>query len=141
MIGFLSLWLVWPVLELQTNSHTVWTLFCLFFFFFIQHNGFYICVTVCTLAWKLSWTEKPGRLESMGLLRSDMTEGFHFHFHDMLYYLHKSNSVKIIILCSFILIYKSFEYVLGNYSTLIIQNWLELIMYGRRLVFWIPNNF
>ena len=50
------------------------------FFFFIQHNGFYICVTVCTLAWKLSWTEKPGRLESMGLLRSDMTEGFHFHF-------------------------------------------------------------
>ena len=67
LIGFLSLWLVWPVLELQTNSHTVWTLFCLFFF--IQHNGFYICVTVCTLAWKLSWTEEPGRLESMGSLR------------------------------------------------------------------------
>ena len=27
------------------------------------------------LAWKIPWTEEPGRLQSMGLLR------LHFHFH------------------------------------------------------------
>ena len=27
-----------------------------------------------TLAWKLQWTEEPGRLQSMGSLESDMTE-------------------------------------------------------------------
>ena len=38
-----------------------------------------------TLAWKLPWTEKPGKLQSMGLLkvrhgtrRSDFTFAFHF---------------------------------------------------------------
>ena len=30
-----------------------------------------------TLAWKIPWTEEPGRLQSMG---SDMTEWLHFHF-------------------------------------------------------------
>ena len=30
-----------------------------------------------TLAWKIPWTEEPGRLQSMG---SDMTERLHFHF-------------------------------------------------------------
>ena len=29
-----------------------------------------------TLAWKIQWTEEPGRLQSMGL-----TERLHFHFH------------------------------------------------------------
>ena len=33
-----------------------------------------------TLAWKIPWTEEPGRLQSMGLQRSDMTEWLHFHF-------------------------------------------------------------
>ena len=33
-----------------------------------------------TLAWKIPWTEEPGRLQSMGLLESDMTERLHFHF-------------------------------------------------------------
>ena len=34
-----------------------------------------------TLAWKIPWTEEPGRLQSMGLLRvSDRTERLHFHF-------------------------------------------------------------
>ena len=37
-----------------------------------------------TLAWKIPWTEKPGRLQSMGLLRvktqlSNFTLTFHFH--------------------------------------------------------------
>ena len=33
-----------------------------------------------TLAWKLPWMEEPGRLQSMGSLRVDMTERLHFHF-------------------------------------------------------------
>ena len=33
-----------------------------------------------TLAWKIPWTEEPGGLQSMGLLRVGHTEWFHFHF-------------------------------------------------------------
>ena len=33
-----------------------------------------------TLAWKVPWTEEPGRLQPMGLLESDATERLHFHF-------------------------------------------------------------
>ena len=33
-----------------------------------------------TPAWKIPWMEEPGRLQSMGSLRSDMTERLHFHF-------------------------------------------------------------
>ena len=32
------------------------------------------------LAWKISWTEEPGRLQSIGSLESDTTEQLHFHF-------------------------------------------------------------
>ena len=34
-----------------------------------------------TLAWKIPWTEEPGRLQSMGSLRvrHDFTFTFHFH--------------------------------------------------------------
>ena len=36
-----------------------------------------------TLAWKISWTEEPGRLQSMGPLSwarlSNFTSTFHFH--------------------------------------------------------------
>ena len=34
-----------------------------------------------TLAWKIRWTEKSGRLQSMGSQKSDTTERLHFHFH------------------------------------------------------------
>ena len=34
-----------------------------------------------TLAWKIPWTEEPGRLQSMGSLESDTTERLHFHFY------------------------------------------------------------
>ena len=34
-----------------------------------------------TLGWKIPWTEEPGRLQSMGSLRINMTERLHFHFH------------------------------------------------------------
>ena len=34
-----------------------------------------------TLAWKIPWTEEPGRLYSpWGCKESDMTERLHFHF-------------------------------------------------------------
>ena len=33
-----------------------------------------------TLAWKIPWMEKPGRLQFMGSLESDRTERHHFHF-------------------------------------------------------------
>src|SRR5574340_892716 len=33
-----------------------------------------------TFAWKIPWTDKPGRLQSMGSLESDTTERLHFHF-------------------------------------------------------------
>ena len=33
-----------------------------------------------TFAWKIPWTEKPGKLQSMGSLESDTTERLHFHF-------------------------------------------------------------
>ena len=33
-----------------------------------------------TLAWKIPWTEEPGGLQSMGLLRSGTTERLHFNF-------------------------------------------------------------
>ena len=31
-----------------------------------------------TLAWKIPWTEEPGRLQSMGSQESDTTEQLHF---------------------------------------------------------------
>ena len=33
-----------------------------------------------TLAWKIPWMEKHGKLQSMGLLRVRQTEWLHFHF-------------------------------------------------------------
>ena len=33
-----------------------------------------------TFAWKIPWTEEPGRLQSMGSLELDTTERVHFHF-------------------------------------------------------------
>ena len=33
-----------------------------------------------TLAWKIAWTEEPGGLQSMGLLRVRRTECLHFDF-------------------------------------------------------------
>ena len=33
-----------------------------------------------TLAWKIPWTEDPGRLQSMGCKESDTAEQLHFHF-------------------------------------------------------------
>ena len=35
-----------------------------------------------TLAWKIPFMEEPGRLQSMEVAESDMTEQPHFHFQD-----------------------------------------------------------
>ena len=35
-----------------------------------------------TIAWEISWTEEPGRLQSRGRKELDTTERLHFHFHD-----------------------------------------------------------
>ena len=32
------------------------------------------------LVWRISWTEEPGRLQSMGLQSPTRLSGFHFHF-------------------------------------------------------------
>ena len=34
-----------------------------------------------TLAWKIPWTEEPGRLQSMESLEWDTTERLYFHLH------------------------------------------------------------
>ena len=36
--------------------------------------------THSSLAWKIPWTEEPGRLQSMGSEELDTNEQFHFHF-------------------------------------------------------------
>ena len=36
--------------------------------------------THSSIAWKIPWTEEPGRLQSMGSQRADTTECLHFHF-------------------------------------------------------------
>ena len=38
-----------------------------------------------TLAWKIPWTEEPGRLQSMESQESDMTERLSLHFTGKLY--------------------------------------------------------
>ena len=35
------------------------------------------------LAWKIPWTEDPGRLQSRGCKELDTTERLHFHFHEL----------------------------------------------------------
>jgi len=41
-----------------------------------------------TFAWKIPWTEEPGRLQSMGSLESDTTERLHFDFSLIMLYMH-----------------------------------------------------
>ena len=45
---------------------------------FYQHKA--MAPHSSTLAWKIPWTEEPGRLQSMGSLELDTTEWLHFHF-------------------------------------------------------------
>ena len=36
-----------------------------------------------TLAWKIPWTEEPGRLQSMGSLSRTQLSDFTYHFHSL----------------------------------------------------------
>ena len=52
---------------------------------YLEHKNEYqilscICIHSSTLAWKIPWTEEPGRLQSMGSLRVGHNERLHFHF-------------------------------------------------------------
>ena len=47
-----------------------------------------------TIAWKIPWTEEPGRLQSMGRKESDRTERLHFHFTLAIVILNKSMVTK-----------------------------------------------
>ena len=38
------------------------------------------------LAWKIPWTEEPGKLQSMGSQELDTTEWRHFHFSNIIQY-------------------------------------------------------
>ena len=73
----------------KTIALTIWTsvgkvmfLVCLFVFYilsrFVMEKA--MAPHSSTFAWKIPWTEEPGRLQSMGLLESDTTERLHFHF-------------------------------------------------------------
>ena len=66
-------------------SMTIWYLKC---FAWILYNWEWVWILMekamaphsSTFAWKIPWTEEPGRLQSMGSLESDTTERLHFHF-------------------------------------------------------------
>ena len=62
----------------EWNGWISWK-FCLTFW-----GTFDLCFTIAahssTFAWKIPWTEEPGRLQSMGSLESDTTEWLPFSF-------------------------------------------------------------
>ena len=74
------------------NTHMFcFSIVCIKYYILNMYKIFnYICLNICrekamaphssTFAWRIPWTEEPGRLQSMGLLESDTTERFHFHF-------------------------------------------------------------
>ena len=66
-------------IELNLLIWGIFSLVCVVFDFFHQHQSS-MAPHSNTFAWKIPWTEEPGRLHSMGSLESDMTERLHFHF-------------------------------------------------------------
>ena len=66
-----------------------------------------------TLAWKISWTEEPGRLQSMGSQESDMTE-------------HKAHTTMINKLKNFPLLLV-FKKVTGSIIILLVEGIYEII--------------
>ena len=65
----------WAIVHKQLSTHTLNLLqYCFLFFFFFYCFGFLamkkeIATHSSTLAWKIPWTEEPGRLQSMGSQR------------------------------------------------------------------------
>ena len=50
-----------------------------------------------TLAWKIPWTEEPGRLQSMGSLEWDTTERLHFHFFTFMHWRRKWQPTSVFL--------------------------------------------
>ena len=50
------------------------------------------------LAWKIPWTEKPGRLQSRGCKESDMTEYTHTHTHTHVHTHTHTHKIKKLIM-------------------------------------------
>ena len=48
-----------------------------------------------TLAWKIPWTEEPGKLQSMGLLRVGHNSALHFHFQSVNYGYHQYQRANV----------------------------------------------
>ena len=68
----------------MSKSHLHFFLYQLFYLFLIVCSETAVAPHSSTLAWKIPWTEEPGRLQSMGsLIRQtwliDFTFTFHFH--------------------------------------------------------------
>ena len=72
-------YLIFNQLLAKGNSTIAGTLSVLFIVVFLESEKA-MAPHSSTLAWKIPWTEEPGRLQSMGSLKSDTTEWLHFHF-------------------------------------------------------------
>ena len=51
-----------------------------------------------TLAWKIPWTEEPGRLQSMGSLESDTTERLHISLFTFMHWRRKWQPTPVFLL-------------------------------------------
>ena len=72
-------YLIFNQLLAKGNSTIAGTLSVLFIVVFLESQKA-MTPHSSTLAWKIPWTEEPGRLQFMWSLKSDMTEQLHFHF-------------------------------------------------------------
>ena len=79
----LSLLLIFTlVFEFQPLSFLIWIIYGLLIRVFPGGPTEKAMAThSSTLAWKIPWTEEPGRLQSMGSLGLHTAERLHFHFH------------------------------------------------------------
>ena len=66
-------YLIFNQLLAKGNSTIAGTLSVLFIVVFLESEKA-MAPHSSTLAWKIPWTEEPGRLQSMGSLKSDTTE-------------------------------------------------------------------
>ena len=72
--NFWHLWIQMPYIHVQTKwGHKLSSPLC-------KSTEKAMAPHSSTFAWRIPWTEEPGRLQSMGSLESDTTEWLHFHF-------------------------------------------------------------
>ena len=76
---YLNLYINFIVLEITTLL-SFSTISGIYLYFYMDISEKAIAPHSCTLAWKIPWTEEPGRLQSMGSLRVGHDWATHFHF-------------------------------------------------------------